>query len=353
MTPRIVLVAPRYILGGQGVQAQALLEHLQEDGRRVFLVPVDPLFPRGLRWLRHVPAARTALNQLLYLPSLLRLRAADVVHVFSASYWSFLIAPAPAMVAARVLGKQVVLNYHSGEADDHLGRWGVLVHPWLRLAHEIVVPSEYLQAVFRVHGYAVSVVPNVVDTSQFCFRERSTLLPRFLSTRNLEPMYAVDNTIEAFARIRAVFHDATLTVAGYGSEERRLRKLANDRAPGAIRFLGRVEPPDMPALVDAADIFLNSSVVDNQPLSILEAFAAGLPVVSTPTGDIANMVRHEETGRLVAPGDPQDMAEAAIGLLEDPAHAAALARRARNELGKHSWSFAGERWAALYARRPG
>lgn len=353
MTPRIALVAPRYILGGQGVQAQALLEHLQRDGGQAFLVPVDPLFARSLRWLRAVPGVRTAANQLLYLPSLLRLRSADVVHVFSASYWSFLIAPAPAMVAARVLGRYVVLNYHSGEADDHLGRWGVLVHPWLRLAHQIVVPSEYLQAVFRRHGYAVAVVPNVVDTSQFCYRERSPLRPRLLSTRNLEPMYAVENTIEAFARVRSVYPEATLTIAGYGGEERRLRELGNDRAPGAIRFVGRVEPPGMPALLDAADIFLNSSVIDNQPLSILEAFAAGLPVVSTPTGDIANMVRHEETGRLVPPGDPPAMAEAAIGLLKDPAHALAMTRRARNELAKHTWRHASELWANVYARRPG
>jgi glycosyltransferase involved in cell wall biosynthesis len=161
---------------------------------------------------------RTALNQWPYFPSLLRLRTADVVHVFSASYWSFLVSPAPAIVAGRVLGKRVILNYHSGEADDHLGRWGVLVHPWLRLAQEGVVPSEYLRAVFRRHGDEVSVVPNVVDTSQFGYRERAPLRPSFVSTRNLEPMYAVDNTIEAFARVRGRFPEATLTVAGYGSE---------------------------------------------------------------------------------------------------------------------------------------
>jgi glycosyltransferase involved in cell wall biosynthesis len=349
---RIALVAPRHILGGQGVQAQALLENLGRDGRDVVLLPIDPLFPRGLRWLRNVPFVRTTVNQLLYFPSLLRLRTADVVHVFSASYWSFLVSPAPAMVAGRVLGKRVILNYHSGEADDHLERWGVLLHPWLRLAHEVVVPSEYLQAVFRRHGYEVSVVPNVVDTSQFGYRERAPLRPRFVSTRNLEPMYAVDNTIEAFARIREWFPEATLTVAGSGSEERRLRQLATERAADAARFVGRVEPRDMPALLDEADVFLNSSVVDNQPLSVLEAFAAGLPVVSTPTGDIANMVRDGETGCLVPSGDPVAMARAAIGLLERPSHAAAIARRARSELEKHSWGNVRERWAAVYTGRP-
>ncbi len=56
-------------------------------------------------------------------------RALDVVHVFSASYSSFLLAPVPAMLAARLFNKRVVLHYHSGEADDHLAHWGALVHP--------------------------------------------------------------------------------------------------------------------------------------------------------------------------------------------------------------------------------
>src|SRR6185295_18331682 len=127
----------------------------------------DPRFPAALRRLRSCPGLRTALNQALYVPSLRRLRRADVVHAFSASYFSFLLAPVPAMLLARALGKRVVLNYHSGEADDHLSRWGLLVHPWLRLAHEIVVPSEYLSEVFARHGYRTRVVPNIVDTWHF------------------------------------------------------------------------------------------------------------------------------------------------------------------------------------------
>jgi glycosyltransferase involved in cell wall biosynthesis len=65
-----------------------------------------------------------------------------------------------------------------------------------------------------------------------------------------------------------------------------------------------VAPTELPALLDQADVFVNSSIVDNQPVSVLEAFAAGLPVVSTPTGDIANMIRDGETGLLVPAGDP-------------------------------------------------
>ena len=172
MALRIAIVAAGPdIVGGQGVQAQSLVEALERDGYAVTFVPIDVRFPRPLQWARRMRGFRTLINQLLYVPSLARLASSDVAHVFSASYWSFLLAPVPAMAAARLLNKRVVLHYHSGEADDHLARWGALVHPWLRLAHEIVVPSTYLQQVFARYGYATRVIPNIVDVTSFRYRE--------------------------------------------------------------------------------------------------------------------------------------------------------------------------------------
>jgi len=75
-----------------------------------------------------------------------------------------------------------------------------------------------------------------------------------------------------------------------------LRALADQLSVSGIRFLGSVDPDEMPKTYDAADIFVNSSLFDNQPVSILEAFSAGLPVVSTSTGDIASMLRGGEAG---------------------------------------------------------
>ncbi len=350
MRPRLALVvASLDILGGQGVQARTLVEGLEAEGYAIRFIPINPAFPRGLGWVRRLPYLRTLLNQAFYLPSLAGLRHADTVHVFSASYWSFLLAPVPAMLIARLLGKRVILNYHSGEADDHLARWGALVHPWLRLADEIVVPSAYLQRVFARHGYRARVIENVVDTGRFRFRERNPLRPRLLSTRNFEAHYRVDVVLKAFALVKACYPQATLTVAGVGSEAERLRELADSIAPEAIRFVGRVEPRKMPVLYDEADIVVNASVVDNQPLSILEAFAAGLPVASTATGDIAAMVRDGETGLVVVPDDPAALAGAVVALLENPERAMRMARQARTEVERYTWPRIRTAWAAVYS----
>jgi glycosyltransferase involved in cell wall biosynthesis len=344
----LVAASPR-IVGGQSIQAQALAIGLCHAGYDVRLTPIDPAFPRALQWVRRLPYARTLLNEALYLPRLRALRDADVVHVFSASYCSFVLAVVPAIVAARRFRKPIVMHYHSGEADDHLAHWGPLVHPWLRLVDAIVVPSEYLRDVFARHGYRALVVPNVVDTSRFKYHTRATVGPRLLSTRNLEPYYRVDNTIAAFGLIQARYPDATLTVAGDGHQRGALQHQAASLGVTGVRFVGRVDPADMPALHDRADIFVNSSTLDNQPVSVLEAFAAGLPVVTTPAGDIAALVRDGETGVLVPPDDPAAMANAVTTLVEHQGLARQLARNAREEVEAFTWTRVRERWDTVYA----
>jgi glycosyltransferase involved in cell wall biosynthesis len=347
--PRVAIVAASLdLLGGQGVQARALVDAMRADGQPVKFLPINPRFPRPLSRLRRYRGLRTLVNQSLYLPGLVRLASVDVAHVFSASYASFLIAPVPAMVAARALNKHVVLHYHSGEADDHLANWGRLVHPWLKLAHHIVVPSEYLREVFARHGHEAHVIPNIVDLSQFVYRERGAFGPRLLSARNLEPHYRVDVIIEAFARLKPLVPDASLTIAGYGSEESRLHSLVASKRLPDVRFVGKVDPALMPRLYDEADIFLNASVVDNQPVSILEAFASGLPVISTPTGDIASMVRHKRTGLIVPPFDPYALAAGVTWMLEYPERAKQLARQAHVSTGPYLWPSVREAWAEIY-----
>src|SRR4051812_33855652 len=123
---RVVLVAPSLsILGGQAVAAQRLLERLRTvPGLEVGFLPHDPRTNALLRLLQRVKYVRTVATSIAYLTSLIRtLPKYDVVHVFSASYWSFVLAPTPAILIGKLFGKRVVVNYRSGEAEDHLERW--------------------------------------------------------------------------------------------------------------------------------------------------------------------------------------------------------------------------------------
>ena len=145
--------------------------------------------------------------------------------------------------------------------------------------------------------------------------------------------------------------DATLTIAGYGSEEPRLRRLVGDCRLADVRFVGKVDPAAMPRLYDEADIYLNASVVDNQPVSILEAFAAGLPVISTPP---ATSPRWSATSRpdcWCRRSIRTRLHSAVIGMLAQPNGAIAFAKRAHETIGRYTWPAVRDAWADVYQRR--
>lgn len=348
---RVCLVGPSLdILGGQAVQLDRLRKQLAtERSLEVDFVPVNPRLPGPLRFLQRVKYVRTVVTSIAYGASLIvRLPRVDVVHAFSASYWSFLLAPLPAMLIGRAFGKRVLLNYRSGEAPDHLAHWPL--SRWLmRLAHEIVVPSGYLVGVFGEYGLGARIVVNFVNVENIPHRTRQDLQPVFLSNRNLEPLYNVACTLRAFATIRKRYPSARLIVAGDGRERARLEALVVAEGIGGVEFRGRVAPDQMGALYDEADIYLNSPNIDNMPGSVIEAFAAGLPVVTTRAGGIPFIVDHERTGLLVPLDDAEAMAREALRVLDNPPFAARIAVTAREEcLTRYVWPAVSREWQAVY-----
>ena len=348
---RVLMVAPSLdMLGGQAVQAARLLERWSEDpALEVTLLPINPRLPGSLRKLQTIKYIRTIVTSLYYCATLLaRVGRYDVIHIFSASYLSFVLAPTPAILVAKLYGKKTLLNYRSGEAKDHLQRWRRTALPIIRLVDTIVAPSAYLVDVFAHFGLQARWIFNFVQTDRFRFRERRPLRPIFLSNRNFEPLYNVACVLRAFALIQKDFPEACLTLVGDGSQRAELENLAQELRLRNTQFIGIVAPEKMPELYDAADIYLNGSDIDNMPGSIIESYASGLPVVTTDAGGIPYILTDQDTGLMVPRGDHQAMAACAIRLLEDQALAFAIIGRARAECQKYSWPAVRGEWLKLY-----
>jgi glycosyltransferase involved in cell wall biosynthesis len=346
----VALVAPSMgILGGQAVQAERLLRAWRDDPEvAAWLVPINPTLRGPLRHAARIKYVRTIATQLAYWPWLLReLRHADIVHVFSASYFSFLLAPLPAVLVARLLRKPVVMNYRSGEAPDHLRR-SAIARATLRRVDANAVPSAFLRDVFAGFGIDATVIPNIVDVDRFAFRARVRLQPRVLSTRNFEPLYNVACSLRAFRLLQNRFPDATLTLVGAGSQDTALRELSARLALRNVRFVGRVEPDDIWRYYAEADIYLQTPDIDNMPSSVLEAFASGCAVVSTRAGGVPAILTDGVDGALVDCGDHEAAASQMIRLIEDPALAQRLTAAARARCDAYRWPAVRVQWIALY-----
>jgi len=347
---RVAIVAPtlRWV-GGQAVQADLLLRQWNNDADvAAVFIPVDPPLPRGARWIERVPFLRTVVREPVYWAELWRgLKDVDIAHIFSASYWSFLLAPAPAWFVARLRGKKILINYHSGEARDHLTRFrsGSFV---LERADRVVVPSDYLVEVFREFGLEANAVPNLVDLSQFRFRARSPLRPYLVCTRGFHPYYGVDVVVRAFAEVQRSFPESQLDLVGKGPSESEIRSLVRELHLSGVNFTGVASRQEIGSFYDRADIFINASRLDNMPVSILEAFACGTPVVSTAPESIRYLVEHERTGLLSEVGDAKALARNVIRVLRDSELAAQLTSNAYAQSHLYRWTAVRRQWLDLY-----
>jgi glycosyltransferase involved in cell wall biosynthesis len=246
----------------------------------------------------------------------------------------------------------VVLNYHSGEAADHLRR-SPLARSVIAKCERTVVPSRYLVDVFAAHAIDAAAIPNVVDTKKFAYRERSPLRPRILSVRNFESLYNVACTLRAFQLVQRRWPNAELTLVGSGSEEPRLRALARELALERVTFTGRIDPSQMAGYYASHDIYVQTPDIDNMPISVLEAYASGLPVVSTDAGGVPSILTHDEDGLLAPVGDHAAIAGHILRLLEQPGIAREFARSGQKRCDAFTWPNVRDLWLSEYraARR--
>ena len=332
--------------GGVSVQCAILARQLAAVGARVTTINTD------IPWLRQkgrlgkliLPLAQVAgLAKQLFRTR----RHWRLLHVHAASWWGFMPALVGLLAAGR--GKRLVLSYHGGEAAAFLQKWDWLARPVLRHYDAVLTLTPTQAAIFRDHGIAAEIVPNIVPLEPFHFRLRGPLAPRLLWLRQLEPRYRPHDALDVFARIQKEVNEATLILVGGGSLLPEFRKrLEQEPLPG-VQLYGPARPAEIPHLYDAADIFLNTSAIDNLPLTLIEASASGLPLVSSAAGAIPDLIEDGVNGLLAAVGDTERLAQHVLHLLEEPTLAQQLSLAARDNARRFDWQHIAPLLARAYA----
>ena len=324
--------------GGMANQTRQLGELLASVGVTVTMVQVNASY--WPTWVAGVPVLRAVFRLISYLLALWRVAGhSDIFHVMANSGWSWHLFATPAVWVARCRGVAVVVNYRGGEAPEFLQRSGRLVRFTMRRTRALIVPSGFLQGVFSRFDMRADIVPNIIDLGKFHPRDPVRAgAPHLLVARNLEALYDNETAIQAFQAVRTRFPQAHLTIAGSGPEEKRLRQFVLDQGLGSVvKFTGRLERDAMAALYRSADLLLNPSLADNMPNSLLEAWASGVPVVSTNVGGIPFLAQDGITASLVPPDDPAAMARSCVELLSNEAMWQQRARAGLQETQRYTW----------------
>jgi glycosyltransferase involved in cell wall biosynthesis len=269
-----------------------------------------------------------------------------IVDVFSGP--AFLWAEATCFVLRR-LGKPYVLTLHGGRLPEFAKQWPRRVQRLLASASRVTAPSRYMYEAMRPYRDDIILVRNAVDTRAVAANVRDRARARLVWVRAFDELYNPTLAVEAVARAARKIPELTLAMIGpdKGSLDEVTRRARELGVSERIEIVGRVPKSEIPQHLARADIFINTTNVDNTPISVLEALSAGLCVISTAVGGIPYLLEHERTALLVPPNDADAMSVAIERVVVDPALAARLSREGRSIALEHDWAPVLAQWQQL------
>ena len=341
MKKKIILIAPEAPpFGGMANQARLLSDCLSSEGAQVFYIPTNKVPDRVLSQLWLLPVFRTIGKFLVYIVGILRLvKKCGTIHIFACSHMYFYLNVIPAILIGKIFKKQVVVNYRGGEAKSFFKGPARYCLELFNLTDSLIVPSGYLKSVFSGLGIQAKIIPNISEIARFHFSSPNYEGNiKFICTRNFEAYYDIMTIVRAFRLVKDELSNSSLTLIGEGSLKNNIIGFVETSGlSGSVKFLGKIDPQDMPGYLSTHDIYVNSSIVDNYPISLLEAFASGLPVISTSAGGIPYLVENGVTGILVPPKDYRGLAREMICLANNLAFGKNLSINAKRIADEHSW----------------
>lgn len=278
-------------------------------------------------------------------------REYDVAYVDVYSGRAFLWAAAAGWLLRR-LGKPYVLALRGGGLPETARRRPGSVRRLFQGAAAVVAPSGYLRDRMASAGVRAEVIPNPLYLERYPFRAPDRPRPRLVWLRSFHDIYNPVLAVDVVGRLVGRHGDVRLDMVGPVADAE-VRRAVTERAVALgiedrVRVGSGVTKEGVPSRMARGDIFLNTSDVDNTPVTVLEAMACGLCVVSTDVGGIPYLLEDGETALLVPPDAPEAMARAVDRLLTEPGLAARLSRQGRAMVERMGWDTLQPRWESVF-----
>lgn len=271
-----------------------------------------------------------------------------VVAVYSgtAFYWA-----EAAVYMLALLGKPVIIALHGGELPRFSARYPSRFKRLLSRAAYILTPSKFLQKELAGFGFEIHYLPNGVKLSDFQFKQRTAVSPRICWVRALHKIYDPETAVKTVALLKADFPGILMTLVGPDSGDgtlENIQTLVNEhKLQESVRIQGGVPNSELAGFFSEADIFMNTTTAESFGVSVMEAAASGLCVISSRAGEIPELWEDGKNALLFDIHNAGQAAAAVRRLLTDPLFAETLSRKGRERAEEFSWIKLLPQWEAL------
>lgn len=251
-----------------------------------------------------------------------------------------------------ILGRPFVLTLHGGNLPEFAQTHPNRVRRVLSFASKVVTPSKYLCESFISIQPDIQVIPNPIELERYSFRQRNKAEPKLIWLRAFHEIYNPSLAPRILAELVAKYPNIHLIMVGPdkgdGSLQRMLSAAETLGVKKRIMITGPVPRDQVPDWLAKGDIFINTTNIDNTPISVIEAMACGLCIVSTNVGGLPYLLEDGVDALLVPPDDPKAMADSVDRILAEPKLAASLSENARKKAEGFSWSRILPVWEDLF-----
>lgn len=334
MKTRILIIANyQSSVGGISVQVDLLHKYLNsEDG---FVADIYSLKGSVLKRIYRI-------IKLIFLAS-----KYDVLHIHACSDRGFL----PAVVGS-IIGyihkKRTILTYHGGDAEQFFYRKIKLVQKTLSKFDNIIVLSGFLKNIFEKYNLPCVVIPNIAEFDPNLYNHKKNIQPNFISVRHLRELYNIQCILRAFEIVKKQLPQATLAILGDGDQKDLLQNWVIEHHIQDVDFVGAVPHDKMKDYLEKNDIFLSAPKADNMPMSILEAYNAGLLVISSNVGGVPYILKNNETGLLFESDNAEELAIKMIQAVQNEQRTIEMIQSAYQSLDIYKWENIKEKLLEVY-----
>ena len=215
-----------------------------------------------------------------------------------------------------------------------------------------VAPSNYLKNAFEQVGYDnIELIPNSIEIENYPFLKRTIKAPKLLWVRSFSEIYNPKLAISIFGKLKKKYPDAELCMVGPEKDGSLAEcKMYAENLQVDVRFTGLLSKKDWIQLSKNYNIFINTTNFDNMPVSIIEAMALGLPVISTNVGGISKLIVDNQNGFLVKPNNESEFIDAIERILSLDSTIDSLTQNARNKAETFDWKSVKKLWLLLLER---